>query len=173
VSSREAFIGLGSNLREPVAQISLALRGLGESSVTVERVSSLYRTQPVDAPAQPWFTNAVARVSSPFEPRALLSICQEIEKRQGRERKDFHAPRTIDLDLLMAGDLPLDDPDLTLPHPRLHLRRFVLVPLSEIAPDWIHPHLRLNVEELLERCLDESTVIRIAPPPTLRAMNVR
>lgn len=165
MSSQEGFIGLGSNLGEPVAQISLALRRLGESAITVERVSSLYRTEPVEAPPQPWFTNAVARVKSPFEPPVLLSICQDIERRQGRDRKGCHAPRPIDLDLLMAGDTPVEGSHLILPHPRLHQRRFVLVPLMEIAPHWIHPRLGLSVEELLERCLDESVVMRLSASP--------
>jgi 2-amino-4-hydroxy-6-hydroxymethyldihydropteridine diphosphokinase len=158
---QEAFIGLGSNLGEPTQEIYSALERLRESSVVVEKVSSLYRTEPVEAPAQPWFTNAVARVSSPFEPQELLAICQDIETSRGRQRGPFHAPRPIDLDLLSAGDQLLEGAHLTLPHPRLHLRRFVLVPLLEIAPDWIHPRLGLGASELLQVCLDHSIVIRL------------
>jgi 2-amino-4-hydroxy-6-hydroxymethyldihydropteridine diphosphokinase len=165
VSCQEGFIGLGSNLGEPISQISLALRQLNERTVLVKQVSSLYRTEPVDAPAEAWFTNAVARVASSLDPPELLTICHEIEMLQGRERNEYHGPRTIDLDLLMAGDAPVEDSALILPHPRLHLRRFVLVPLVEIAPEWKHPLLGLTARELLERCGDESSVVRIAPPP--------
>ena len=161
MSSHDGFIGLGSNLGEPTEEISLALRKLQESSVVVEQVSSLYRTEPVEAPPRPWFTNAVARVRSPFEPRDLLSICQDIEESQGRQRDYFHSPRAVDLDLLAAGDTLLEGTHLTLPHPRLHLRRFVLVPLLEIAPDWMHPRLGLSVAKLLQGCLDDSVVIRL------------
>jgi len=175
VSSQEGFIGLGSNLDDPAAQISLALQQLGEKSIAVDKVSSLYHTEPVEAPSQLWFTNAVARVISPFEPRDLLSICQEIETRQGRQRTrdGHHDPRTIDLDLLMVGKEAVATPELTLPHPRLHLRRFVLVPLAEIAPDWVHPTLGISAKELLRRSLDTASVVRIAPPPILRAVSSR
>lgn len=165
MSSHEGLISLGSNLGEPTEEISLALRRLQESSVVVEEVSSLYRTEPVDAPPRPWFTNAVARVRSPFEPQDLLSICQDIEKSQGRKRRYFHSPRSIDLDLLTAGDTLLEGSHLTLPHPRLHLRRFVLVPLLEIAPDWVHPRLGLSVVELLEGCPDDSVVTLLDASP--------
>ena len=173
MSSQEGFIGLGSNLDDPAAQISLALQQLGEKSIAVDKVSSLYHTEPVEAPSQLWFTNAVARVISPFEPRDLLSICQEIETRQGRQRTGHHDPRTIDLDLLMVGEEAVTTPEFTLPHPRLHLRRFVLVPLAEIAPDWVHPTLGISAKELLRRSLDTASVVRIAPPPILRAVSSR
>lgn len=164
---------MGSNLDDPSAHISLALQRLVERSIAVDRVSSLYHTEPVEAPSQPWFTNAVARVHSPFEPRDLLSICQEIETRQGRQRtpNGHHDPRPIDLDLLMVGEVAVATPDLTLPHPRLHLRRFVLVPLAEIAPDWVHPTLGVSAKELLRRSLDTASVVRVAPPPIVRAVS--
>ena len=175
MSSHEGFIGLGSNLDHPVAQISLALQRLGERLIAVDKVSSLYQTEPVEAPSQPWFTNAVARVLSPVEPLDLLSICREIETRQGRQRtrNGHHHPRTIDLDLLMVGEEAVATPELTLPHPRLHLRRFVLVPLAEIAPDWVHPTLGVSAKELLRRSLGTASVARIAPPPILRAVSSR
>ena len=175
MSSQEGFIGLGSNLDDPAAQVSLALQQLGKRSISVDEVSSLYHTEPVEALSQPWFTNAVARVTTPFEPRDLLSICQEIETRQGRQRtrSGHHDPRPIDLDLLMVGEEAVATPELTLPHPRLHLRRFVLVPLAEIAPDWVHPTFGLFAKELLRRSLDTASVVRVAPPPILRTVSSR
>ena len=175
MSPHEGFIGLGSNLDDPARQISLALQRLGESSIAVDRASSLYHTEPVEAPGQPWFTNAVARVTSPLEPREMLSVCQGIETRHGRHRSEDgeHLPRTIDLDLLMVGNEAVATPELTLPHPRLHLRRFVLVPLVEIAPDWVHPVLGVSAEEMLNRCRDRSSVMRVAPPPVLGAVSPR
>lgn len=155
-----AYIGFGSNLSDPEVQIEQALYDLGKRSVEIGEVSSLYRTEPVDAPTDCWFLNCVASVRSEFSPYELLRICQMIELAQGRERKVYHGPRTIDLDLLLVGNLILNRTELTLPHPRLHLRRFVLVPLVEIAPELIHPKLGLNAQEMLSHCNDTSTVVR-------------
>jgi 2-amino-4-hydroxy-6-hydroxymethyldihydropteridine diphosphokinase len=161
----ESFIGLGANLGEPAAQIRSALELLRQNSVVIESASSLYRTQPVDAPPEPWFINGVIRARSAHSALGLLRTCQSIEQTLGRERRERHGPRTIDLDLLLVGDVILDGPELTLPHPELHRRRFVLIPLAEIAPGWRHPRLGLTVRELLDRCPDGLAVERILPPP--------
>ena len=131
-----AYVALGANLGDPVAAVQAALAalaGLPESRVV--RASSLYRTAPVGLSNQPDFINAVAALETALAPEALLDALFAIEAGFGRVRAAKNGPRTIDLDLLLHGDLELAQPRLTLPHPRLHLRAFVLVPLAEIAPD--------------------------------------
>ena len=131
-----AYVALGANLADPVAQIRAAFVALGtlpESRLL--RTSSLYRTAPVGIHGQPDFINAVAAVDTTLTPQALLDALFAIEAQFGR-RRDFHlAPRTLDLDLLLVDDQVVDSPKLHLPHPRLHLRAFVLAPLVEIAPN--------------------------------------
>jgi 2-amino-4-hydroxy-6-hydroxymethyldihydropteridine diphosphokinase len=130
-----AFIGLGANLGQPVSQIRDAFKGLrAHPGITVLRESSLYSSAPVDAPGQPDFVNAVAMIDSPLEPLALLQALHELEAQSGRVRSFQNAPRTLDLDLLLYDNCVLAFPDLRVPHPRMHLRRFVLDPLVEIAP---------------------------------------
>jgi 2-amino-4-hydroxy-6-hydroxymethyldihydropteridine diphosphokinase len=131
-----AYVALGANLADPVVQIRGALEALAElPSSRLLRASSLYRTAPVGIHGQADFINAVAAVETTLAPEALLAALFEVEKRFGR-RRDFHrAPRTLDLDLLLYDDEVISTPSLQLPHPRMHLRAFVLVPLTEIAPD--------------------------------------
>lgn len=136
-----AYVGLGANLGDPRAQITQALRGLAELPQSrLLTVSSLYRSAPIQADG-PDFFNAVAAVSTQLEPEPLLAALQALERQAGRERPYRNAPRTLDLDLLLHGDIVLSQPVLTLPHPRLHERAFVLMPLAEIAPDLELPGL--------------------------------
>jgi 2-amino-4-hydroxy-6-hydroxymethyldihydropteridine diphosphokinase len=130
-----AFIALGANLEDPAAQLRAALAALADEP-GIHRIcpSSLYRTTPIDADG-PDYVNAVAEVLTDLPPQALLQSLFAVEARFGRSRSYRNAPRTLDLDLLLHGDAVLDSPHLTLPHPRLHLRAFVLVPLAEIAPE--------------------------------------
>lgn len=131
-----AYIALGANIGDPAATVRAAfaaLSGLPGTSLTA--ASSLYRTAPVGLANQPDFINAVARVETTLEPRALLQALLALEADFGRVRLERNGPRTLDLDLLLYGDQVMDTPDLILPHPRLHLRAFVLAPLAEIAPD--------------------------------------
>jgi 2-amino-4-hydroxy-6-hydroxymethyldihydropteridine diphosphokinase len=131
-----AYVALGANLGDPVAAVQAALAALaGLPDSRVVRASSLYRTAPVGLHHQPDFINAVAALETALAPEALLDALFAIEAGFGRVRAAKNGPRTIDLDLLLHGDLELAQPRLTLPHPRLHLRAFVLVPLAEIAPD--------------------------------------
>ena len=131
-----AYIALGANLADPVAQIRAAFTALAELPESrLLRASSLYRTAPVGVHGQPDFINAVAAVDTTLAPQALLDALFAIEAQFGR-RRDYHlAPRTLDLDLLLFDDQVIDSPTLHLPHPRLHLRAFVLAPLVELAPD--------------------------------------
>lgn len=135
-----AYVALGANLADPVAQIQRALGALEEIPAScVTRRSSLYRTAPVGIHDQPDFINAVAEVSTELPAAELLEALFDIEAQFGRRRDYHHAPRTLDLDLLLYNDAVIDTPRLTLPHPRMHLRAFVLAPLVEIAPDCTIP----------------------------------
>jgi 2-amino-4-hydroxy-6-hydroxymethyldihydropteridine diphosphokinase len=158
----DAFLGLGSNLGTPSLQIARALSALEERSIEVRRVSSLYETEPVGGPPQPWFVNAVAALRFEGEPRDLLHLCRGIEATHGRERAIPNGPRTLDLDILLFGERVLKTKELEIPHPRLAVRRFVLVPLVEIAPELCHPVSALTMRELLARCPDTSIVIPLA-----------
>ena len=135
-----AFIALGSNLQDPAAQIRRAFDEISAlPEVRLIRTSSLYRTAPVGYDNQPDFINAVAEVSTSRAPHDLLRAILHIEHLHGRERPFPNAPRVLDLDLLLYDDLILDSAELTLPHPRMHQRGFVLMPLAEIAPQLMIP----------------------------------
>lgn len=152
-----AFIGLGSNLDDPLRQVRTALAELAElPSSRVSAVSSLYRSVPLQGPGvpqdQPDYINAVARLESALTAEALLDALQAIEARHGRVRGSAHwGPRTLDLDILLYGDLRIDTPRLRVPHPGLAERNFVLQPLAEIAPDLDIPG-QGPLRELLARC---------------------
>jgi 2-amino-4-hydroxy-6-hydroxymethyldihydropteridine diphosphokinase len=129
-----AYVALGANLGDPQAALQRALRGLAALPQTqLVRTSSFYRTAPVDS-SGPDYINAVAELRTALTPHALLAGLQALEQAAGRERPWRNAPRTLDLDVLLYDDLHLDTPALTIPHPRMHQRAFVLVPLAEIAP---------------------------------------
>jgi 2-amino-4-hydroxy-6-hydroxymethyldihydropteridine diphosphokinase len=144
-------VGLGANLGEPARQIREALKRLSSSRIRPICVSSLYRTEPVGWQRQPWFVNAVVCVLSDLMARELLERLLEIEMEMGRRREIPMGPRTIDLDLLMWGGKVIKEEGLEIPHPRMHERRFVLVPMCEIAPGVIHPVIGHPMAEILER----------------------
>jgi len=130
-----AYVGIGSNLDGPRAQVLAAIEALRALPDTrLEAHSSLYRSGPLDAPGQPDYVNAVAALDTELSAAQLLEALQGIEARQGRERPHRNAPRTLDLDLLLYDDIALTSPALTLPHPRMHERAFVLRPLLELDP---------------------------------------
>lgn len=156
------LLGLGANLGDPAAQLERAVRMLG-SAVRVERISSLYRTEPVGHADQPDFLNLVLAGETRLEPEALLRALHEVEAALGRQRPFADGPRTIDVDLLAYGDCVRAAPELVVPHPRLHLRGFVLYPLAEIAPEWRHPVLDRTARELLSQARSLERVERVGP----------
>ena len=163
----DVFIALGANLGDPVGQVLCAVEELARLPATRLHVrSSLYRSRALGGPAQPDYINAVARLATDLPPRELLRRCLAIEARHGRRRDGKNTPRTLDLDLLLYDGLVMHEPGLTLPHPRMHERGFVLQPLAEIAPDVIVPG-RGDVRRLLA-ATDVGDLVRLSEP-NLRA----
>jgi 2-amino-4-hydroxy-6-hydroxymethyldihydropteridine diphosphokinase len=158
------FLGLGSNLGDREAAIERALRLLASSGFVTRLRSSLWHTEPVGGPPQGWFLNAAVSGDTTLTPEGLLAACLAAESTLGRVRREPNGPRTIDIDLLLYGDLQVDRPGLVVPHPRLQDRRFVLAPLAEIAAGTRHPRLGRTIGELLEECPDRSRVERVAGP---------
>jgi 2-amino-4-hydroxy-6-hydroxymethyldihydropteridine diphosphokinase len=154
-----AYIGIGSNLGDKARNCREAIERIGAAGENklVGR-SSLYRTEPWGNEEQDWFVNAVIAIRTSFDPDGLLQHLKNVEEQLKKKKEERWGPRNIDLDILFFNDEILKTPGLTVPHPFLHLRRFVLVPLQEICPDFIHPQLKLSVGELLERTNDEKKV---------------
>jgi 2-amino-4-hydroxy-6-hydroxymethyldihydropteridine diphosphokinase len=152
------YLSLGSNLGGRDRNISRAVRGLSERNVRVVRESPLYETEPVDLREQPWFLNCVVEVEWDGEPVELLEALHHIEAGLGRTRRVRNGPRVIDMDILFFGDRVVCLPQLEIPHPRLADRRFVLVPLNDLAPGFRHPALHTTVAELLSQTADRSEV---------------
>ena len=155
-----AYIALGANLERPEDQVKAAFEALAMLPDTrLARVSSLYRTAPVGFAAQPDFVNAVAQIETALEPRALLDALLAIERRHGRVRDFPNGPRTLDLDIALYGEVELREPGLTIPHPRMHQRAFVMVPLAEIAPEAVVPgHGRAGE---LAAALDSENIVKL------------
>ena len=164
---QRAYIGLGSNLHSPERQLLAAFDALAASpGVRLTRRSSLYRTAPLGYADQPDFLNAVAEALTTLAPAELLDTLLAIELRHGRVREFANAPRTLDLDILIYGDLQFSDGRLVVPHPRAHQRAFVLLPLLEIAPDCVIPG-RGPARELLAKVQDQG-VTHVAEEVTFR-----
>jgi len=159
-----AYISAGSNLGDRVANLDFALRSLNRGG-TVSKVSSYFETEPVGFSYQPWFLNIAIELTTDLSPFDLLALCRDIEASCGRVRTFPNAPRTLDLDILLHGDAILNQEELTIPHPRMLERKFVLKPLAQIAPGLVHPVLKQPIRLLLEACSDPSEVRFFRPPP--------
>ena len=160
-----AFIAFGSNQgnRQDFCDRTIALMELLPHSKVI-RVSSYYETEPVDMEANPddmWFYNGVIQIETNLRPENLLAICQETERSLGREPGDRNRPRTIDLDILFYGEQIINTPQLAIPHPRLHKRRFVLVPMAELNPQWVHPQQHETIQALLTKLTNTQEVRRL------------
>ena len=160
---KTAYLSLGSNLGDRAAHIEQALTALSRAGVVVLRRSALYETEPVGTNPQRWFVNCVVEVETELMPMALLHLLKRVERELGRNPSTGAQPaaRSIDLDILAVGQLVANSPELTLPHPRLAERRFVLQPLLELAPDWRHPITHLSAAEMLAALRDPAAVRRL------------
>jgi 2-amino-4-hydroxy-6-hydroxymethyldihydropteridine diphosphokinase len=163
-----SFIGVGANLGRPEEQCRDALRRVGErDEIALLRTASFYRTEPIGDPDQPWFVNTVAELRTTLSPLRLMSELTAIEREMGRHRSGQPAePRVIDLDLLLYGQEVVAETELVVPHPRLHERRFVLVPMNEIAGYVLHPAFGVSMQGLLSRCSDAGRVEKIGEGET-------
>ena len=162
---QHAYVGLGSNLGDRAGYLLLAVRGMFEAGLEVIRLSGIYETQPVGNINQPPFLNMVAELRGTTLPTSEQTMARllRIEYALGRTREVTMGPRTIDLDLLIFRDELRSTTFLTVPHPRLHLRRFALVPLNELVPNLEHPTLKIPIADLLKNVADPSTVRRWSP----------
>ena len=155
------FIALGSNLGVREEYLRSGLRGLADRQVKTVRTASLYSTAPRDVIEQPWFLNTAIEADTQLTPEALLSACLEVETDNHRIRHSSTSkgPRTLDIDIIFYGTEIIRTPALTIPHPRFAVRRFVLVPLAEIAANFIDPVSGRTITELLQHCPDEGEVL--------------
>jgi len=159
-----AYLLLGSNQGDKIAILQKAGERLQQLSIAPIVVSSLYESEPWGFEAEEWFLNQAVKIETDLKPHDLLRSILEIERSLGRVRQNGdgriagYSSRTIDIDILLYENLVSETVDLQLPHPRMHLRRFVLMPLSEVAPGLIHPVLNVSIKKLLEECKDKSKI---------------
>ena len=164
---KPAYLSLGSNVGDREANLREAIARLEESGRVVD-VSSFYETEPVEFTAQDWFLNCAVVLETGKAPAQLLKSLLTVERAMGRHRVQPKGPRNIDIDILLFGDLVVNTNDLTIPHPAMHERRFVLEPLAEIAPEVRHPVLKKTVREVLEALPPGQIVRKLAPKTTER-----
>jgi 2-amino-4-hydroxy-6-hydroxymethyldihydropteridine diphosphokinase len=156
------FLSLGSNVGDREKNLRTAIAALPELGVKIKKVSSIYETEPVDLLDQPWFLNCVVEGETTVQPATVLRELRELERQMGSKKLLPRGPRLIDLDILVYGERTIDSPELRVPHPRMHLRRFVLAPLAEIAPDLKHPTWSGTAAQLLNGLSDDSVVKKLA-----------
>jgi 2-amino-4-hydroxy-6-hydroxymethyldihydropteridine diphosphokinase len=160
-----AYVSLGSNLGDRAGNLLLGIRGMMHAGLPVTRLSNIYESEPVETFAQPYFLNMVAELGGITlpDPEQMMARLLRVEYALGRRRASAKGPRMIDLDLLLFADYTSATELLTLPHPRMHLRRFVLLPLAELVPDLVHPTLQQTIATLLENLDDQSEVKHWVP----------
>ena len=155
------FLSLGSNLGDKEKNLTLALFLLEKEGVEILKMSSLYETQPVDSPSQPWFYNQLVEVRTKANPEALLDLVKKIEQKMGRKRGQKNGPRVIDIDIILAEDSVIRKKDLKIPHPKMEKRNFLLLPFMEISPDTVHPVFNEDMKTLWKKSDDRSIVKQI------------
>jgi 2-amino-4-hydroxy-6-hydroxymethyldihydropteridine diphosphokinase len=155
---KKVYLSLGSNLGDRAKNLRDAIAALGSAGVRMVRVSSMYETEPVDYLDQPWFLNCAVEAETELAALDLLHALRGIETQMGSKKLVAKGPRLIDIDILLYSSEVIDTPELQIPHPRMHLRRFVLQPLAEIAPNVRHPILGMTAAEMLASTRDKSTV---------------
>jgi 2-amino-4-hydroxy-6-hydroxymethyldihydropteridine diphosphokinase len=154
------YLALGSNLGDRKDYLRAGIRGLAARGVVPVRCASVYSTEPREVLDQPWFLNTAIEANTDLNPEELLRVCLDVEKENQRIRKTTKGPRTLDIDIIFYGSDIVRKPGLTVPHPSFSARRFVLVPLAEIAPKFIDPLSGKTIKQLLESCPDQSGVLR-------------
>ena len=155
----KAYVCLGSNLGDRLQYLKRAIKKIEESDkISIKKISSVYESEPMGYENQRWFLNLVLEVKTSLDPFLLLEHLLTIEEQMGRKREKKCGPRNIDIDLLLYHNRIVGSDRLAIPHPRMHQRRFVLIPLAQIAPRLLHPVLKKSVDELLESCEDKSAV---------------
>ena len=159
------YLSLGSNLGDREKNLRAAIAALAGAGVRVTKISSFYETEPVDLREQPWFLNCVVKGETNVPALELLRALRTIEKQMGSKKLVAKGPRLIDLDILLYDEQTINTPELQVPHPRMHLRKFVLAPLAEIAPSLKHPSWSGTVADLLAKT-DDSSVVRKFEDPT-------
>jgi 2-amino-4-hydroxy-6-hydroxymethyldihydropteridine diphosphokinase len=156
------FLALGSNLGDRKGYLKNAIEALKQHRIQVVRIASIYETEPKGLETQPWFLNTVALCHTDYDPSRLLEVCFAIERENARIRDRSNGPRTLDIDIIFYAEHVIDEPELTIPHPRFSERRFVLVPLAELAPDFVDPVSGKTVATLLAECADRAAVRRLS-----------
>ena len=157
---RDVYLSLGSNVGDRENHLREAITRL-ESTGHVVSISSFYETEPVEVTDQSWFLNCAVQIETTKMPKQLMAAVLEIEREMGRQRTQNKGPRTIDIDVILFGDSVVNSSELTIPHPAMHQRRFVLEPLAEIAPEARHPVFRTTIREILRGLPMVQTVRKI------------